>query len=218
MKSMMKRTLILGTIAAIASFGTISQGAPAQTIQIDFGTNEGSATDATWNTFGSGNLSGKLTDSSGNAAGLSLSITNGSNIVPTENTLTSSLPDFATRDGMPFVISNNLVFTIDGFNPNESLDLSLWQFNGSFNTFWGTVSGPVDINGTQFTLNVNDSAPTTRTIVADANGELTFTGTGFSGTNVVSINALVIDRAIPEPSSLALLGLGGLMIARRRRG
>lgn len=41
-------------------------------------------------------------------------------------------------------------------------------------------------------------------------------GTGFGGFDG-HVNAFQL-RAIPEPGSLALLGLGGLMIARRRRG
>ncbi|MFK7790381.1 MAG: PEP-CTERM sorting domain-containing protein [Phycisphaeraceae bacterium] len=44
-------------------------------------------------------------------------------------------------------------------------------------------------------------------------------GTNFnSGTSNVGIDNVRLDAVVPEPGSLALLGLGGLLIARRRRG
>ena len=39
-----------------------------------------------------------------------------------------------------------------------------------------------------------------------------------SGTQVEWDNLTLTKEVIPEPSSLALLGLGGLLVARRRRG
>ncbi|XAM00551.1 PEP-CTERM sorting domain-containing protein [Phycisphaeraceae bacterium D3-23] len=47
-------------------------------------------------------------------------------------------------------------------------------------------------------------------------GEYTFTLTALNGTTEVASTSIVV--LTPEPGSLALLGLGGLMVARRRRG
>lgn len=53
---------------------------------------------------------------------------------------------------------------------------------------------------------------------ADGSGDLvvTLTGTSLGGSNWVIADAVAI-RLIPEPSSMALLGLGGLALMRRRQ-
>lgn len=56
---------------------------------------------------------------------------------------------------------------------------------------------------------------TTFSITTDGSGNATFT-TVSSGGQGARLNGLIVD--VPEPSSLALLSLGGLAMLRRRRG
>ncbi|MFK7789816.1 MAG: PEP-CTERM sorting domain-containing protein, partial [Phycisphaeraceae bacterium] len=58
-----------------------------------------------------------------------------------------------------------------------------------------------------FTLSAADQAKTLESIDID-----------FSSANNRVSTVAVSGTLVPEPSSLALLGLGGLLIARRRRG
>ncbi|MEM6506318.1 MAG: PEP-CTERM sorting domain-containing protein [Planctomycetota bacterium] len=53
--------------------------------------------------------------------------------------------------------------------------------------------------------------------ILGAGGPLNYSYTGASTTRPSGAAAVFTEGVIPEPSSLALLGLGGLMIARRRR-
>ena len=70
----------------------------------------------------------------------------------------------------------------------------------------------VFVNGTPSTLNpgsiVNASTGNTYSTTGDISGDFTFTGTQAAPTSIT---------AIPEPSSIALLGLAALSVLRRRR-
>ena len=52
------------------------------------------------------------------------------------------------------------------------------------------------------------------TLIADGSGEITLTVDGGGGTTAITAYSLT---AFPEPASLGLLGVGGLLLLKRRR-
>lgn len=90
----------------------------------------------------------------------------------------------------------------------------------------GIVGRTVEVDGVnqgtyangEFNVTYGDGLLVTGTFTADNTGSQSFTVEAFDGTTSKGgqLNALLL-HAVPEPSSLALLGLGGLLIARRRR-
>ena len=103
------------------------------------------------------------------------------------------------------------------------------------------ISGSNDAGGfgTDFTIGATTKTATALADPGAGNGALTFTEgnshvlfsglDGSSGSITFSVtdsavgtngvlSGLQIEEVVPEPGSLALMGLGGLLIARRRRG
>ena len=54
--------------------------------------------------------------------------------------------------------------------------------------------------------------------ILGAGGSLSYSYTGGSSSRPAGAAAVFTEGVIPEPSSLALLGMGGLVMLRRRRG
>ena len=105
-------------------------------------------------------------------------------------------------------------------------DTGLFVADGSTNTFMGVVDFDNDLIGIWLNPDGTDSWNGSG---GSADGTVAYTGSNWStaarlgGGNVASFDNLVIGtdfsevQAVPEPSSAALLGLGGLALILRRR-
>ncbi len=139
-----------------------------------------------------------------------------------------------------FIFSNDgssgttkgLEITVGGLDANADYTVTIWGFDASStgpvrSADWSVESGDsatlsFDANGTGPGLPTDLTSNYTITLNATSNGsgEIILTGlpsaSSGSSNHDVFINGLEI-ALVPEPSSMVLLGLGGLALLRRRR-
>lgn len=233
-------TKLAGPVAVAAMIGSAS----AATVNIDFGAtgavggNPESGTSVeggmVWNAIegvngadlaaGTTDLSGALVDSTGGAStvGLSMAWSNQAGL------------DFsrfwdlhpADRDGDYVSLRGDNsglfnTFTLTGLTPSASYDVTVYANGATDFRIGGTE---VEVIGATNASAVNDSvAYTFSGVAADGSGEIALDWGHIStdrGANAwTSMTSMSVSdvASVPEPSSTALLGLGGLALILRRR-
>lgn len=229
---------MLGTALAVG----LMAGAQATTIFIDFGADGTTTTTSGWNnvtaTLGAaaGNSLPNLVSSTSAGTGISLTIVSRFNGANT-NGLSGgfgSYPGTATNDSLygnteSFGGGPNMfpAFRLSGLVVGQTYDFKF------FAARTGVAGTPPDNRETQYTLtgattgsvtlnatNNTTGATVEYSLTPNANGEILINiGPGANNNNsnhFTYLNVLEINT-VPEPGSLALAGLGGLLLLRRRR-
>lgn len=228
---MKTKRIIIGAIVAL-SIGSHAAIVVGDSVGVDFSNNAGTAPN--WNTINNpGNgVTPLITDVTAlNGSTLTdvdfsfdfTSATNGENTA-TISGATVGFPDSVLNDVFfQSTSSEQWVLTFTGLDDNLLYDLSL-------GSYWPAGTAAQDLNrstgwqvGSQQlvtdAVDVDDSFVTFSDL-SPTNGQIIITTFTVAGNNVHSISGLSLTAVdvVPEPSSAALLGLGGLaLIVRRRR-
>lgn len=162
--------------------------------------------------------------------GLTLTVDSASSFDPADSAINASGATFGVNSPTPPVGSENSArFDVDAaenmtISFNQDVTILSVEF-GNFSSEETFSFGGVSIGNSDYTGGVFDQADSSDVftfsgggLVVSANTGIFLEAGGLNGTNAASVGIVAITLAdIPEPSSLALLGLGGLLIARRRR-
>lgn len=112
------------------------------------------------------------------------------------------------------------------------VDVSGGEFNGIIEVYISDPGESLNLIGTSFSIDgtpitgltpnvpfvISDRDVTLDAVLADGSAFDLDLNTTFTGTDdLIGFGAVITVTLVPEPNSLALLGLGGLLLARRRR-
>ena len=228
-------------LMGVAFAAGLAASANATTVLIDFGgtTNTTPTTGGqSWNNLTStmgavvGTPLSNLVATTGTGTGISLSIVsrfNGNNDIGTTSGL-APYPSTATGDSLfgntgSFGAGPNIfpAFRLSGLVVGQSYDLTFFASRTGVSdnretlyTVTGSTSGSVALNASN-----NVSNTVTYSVTPNASGEILINiGPGPNNDNPTTrftyLNVLEINT-VPEPGSLALAGLGGLLLLRRKR-
>ena len=195
------------------------------------------AIDFSNSTSGAASINGVVfTGATGNTPGFTRTVANGgaannsgSGVVTTSGNLANLMQGFLYNNNPATDGTGLQTYTISGLTPGETYDLRiyshLWTNPGSRpNTLVFDTAGASDSTGeidqddsTTVGLAKTDSYYINYRYTADGTGSLVWTAANSSGSNASWHLYGLTNQIVPEPSSLALLGLGGLILSRQRR-
>ena len=216
----MNKTTLIKASLLLASIQCSSAAIVAgDVLRLDFGVNT-LATGYTGITAATANT-GSVTDIGGTGVNLSLA-TNSSSAFGNSGATNAALGYFDANVARDFIhiydtsiAEKTITLTFSGLDSSLFYNLSLAQ--GEFSNA-GQVNGQTLTADSQSVGYGNNTYVSLTGLSADSSGNLEIVLTSNSGAAAIASLSGLNLRAVPEPTSMSLLGLGGLaLLARRKR-
>ncbi len=193
--------------------------------------------DVAWNQIANGSTStpsrntiANLVDTSNAPTGIALNVLNVTS-GPTVGSTTSSTTDFTATPGAPlfstammqsfiavFNHAGNIDYALTGLDPAATYDFDfLCNRNGTAGTTVITLAGLTSTVGSIATSN-NTSLLSFAGVAPDVTGQIVvYVSSPTASSLYAPLNVFQFEQAVPEPTSLAAIGLVGATLLRRRR-